>query len=500
MTTYYVDPVNGADANNGLGPDASAVTNKPWKTVAKAVGASGMASGDTLYLSPGVFREIITVTLAPTGTTSIIGDPQNKQGFKDASGVVVPGGPVILSSWQSGDKANPPNGRVWSAASKNFYSFSYINFINNNQSGAYEIFQTSADTHDYTFTDCSFFGIGSSLFSISQSTFGTALNFSWDRCIFYEASSSYHIDIGLTKGSGADYDIGVSVKNCVFYGGSSFLRVTSAGGSGANAGNGFIFRNNTCHICLSVAIDISIISTAGTTFPSKVYNNIIVYSLSIGIRAGSTGQLLEDYNWINSTTPRTNVAVGTHSISDRSYNPYFHFGQERISGQFLRHFGEPTAGSALLGYGNDGNQSSYDNRNNPRPAGGLSALPAVGALERSNTWGQEATTVRTGTYAISCIGPGYQDFLIPVDGTSTTVSVYLRFDSNYTGTKPKIQVLANDELGLSAAEDTVTASADTWDQRSVTFTASKAGLVTVRLLSSDTSGYGRALADDFAVA
>ena len=47
MTTYYVDFVNGLDANNGLGPDASDGTNKPWKTITKLLGAAGMASGDT---------------------------------------------------------------------------------------------------------------------------------------------------------------------------------------------------------------------------------------------------------------------------------------------------------------------------------------------------------------------------------------------------------------------------------------------------------------------
>ena len=35
MTTYYADFVNGNDANNGLGPDASHANNKPWKTIGK---------------------------------------------------------------------------------------------------------------------------------------------------------------------------------------------------------------------------------------------------------------------------------------------------------------------------------------------------------------------------------------------------------------------------------------------------------------------------------
>ena len=54
MTVYYVDFVNGLDANNGLGPDASHGSNKPWKTIAKLLGAAGMASGDTTTMSDGL--------------------------------------------------------------------------------------------------------------------------------------------------------------------------------------------------------------------------------------------------------------------------------------------------------------------------------------------------------------------------------------------------------------------------------------------------------------
>ena len=89
MTTYYVDYTNGSDSNNGLGPDASHASNKPWKTIAKLLGASGMASGDTAYLAPGVYRERVTVAMtSATGETFVIGDPLNTQGFKTSGGVL----------------------------------------------------------------------------------------------------------------------------------------------------------------------------------------------------------------------------------------------------------------------------------------------------------------------------------------------------------------------------------------------------------------------------
>jgi hypothetical protein len=48
MATYYVSNSGGSDSNNGLGPDASDATNKPWLTIGKALGASGISSGDTV--------------------------------------------------------------------------------------------------------------------------------------------------------------------------------------------------------------------------------------------------------------------------------------------------------------------------------------------------------------------------------------------------------------------------------------------------------------------
>ena len=48
MTTYYVSP-NGSDSNNGLGPDASHASNKPFLTIGKILGASGVGAAARTY-------------------------------------------------------------------------------------------------------------------------------------------------------------------------------------------------------------------------------------------------------------------------------------------------------------------------------------------------------------------------------------------------------------------------------------------------------------------
>jgi len=54
MATYYVQP-NGADSNTGLGPSSGTA----WRTVQKALGATGVTSGDTIYIAPGTYRETV---------------------------------------------------------------------------------------------------------------------------------------------------------------------------------------------------------------------------------------------------------------------------------------------------------------------------------------------------------------------------------------------------------------------------------------------------------
>lgn len=74
MATYYVQP-NGIDSNTGLGPS----NGTAWKTVQKALGATGINSGDTLYIAPGTYREAITIAGTYSATTTIIGDRTSSQ-------------------------------------------------------------------------------------------------------------------------------------------------------------------------------------------------------------------------------------------------------------------------------------------------------------------------------------------------------------------------------------------------------------------------------------
>ena len=68
MANFYVR-TSGSDLNDGTTPATA------WRTIGKALGASGISSGDTAYIGSGTYREGVACNLtSPTAETSIIGD------------------------------------------------------------------------------------------------------------------------------------------------------------------------------------------------------------------------------------------------------------------------------------------------------------------------------------------------------------------------------------------------------------------------------------------
>jgi hypothetical protein len=481
VTTYYVRKT-GSDSNAGTSAGAA------FLTVGKAMAT--VASGDTVYIGAGIYRESgLNPTASPTAETKFIGDVDGVQTGDS--------GEVRLTAYVTSDTTDPTAVNVLNL-SKNFLTFQKIVF----QGATSRAINASvAGVHDIKFQDCVFLAAPNSQTNGAIISFTTnanaAANWTIDRCLFVNDGLSAAIVPVLTRPTGADFDYNVLIQNCVYLGtGFGFVRVDHTGANTFNSGGVRIYNCTMYTAGDAIKTNGANIST---TIPVVVENCAILRGNGTGLNANTSGQIVEDYNLLACNTPRTNVTAGTHSSAVKQPLTV-HFGQEVLWGANRRAMMAPGAGSPLLGFGGSGNgPTTVDFHSNPRPAGGGSALNAVGALERGQTAVKETDTVRTGANARRIPGPGYHDFYVPVDATSTTVTVYVRWDATYAGTKPQLKVLNGTECGVADASYTATGASGSWEQLTLTIVPTSKGVVTFRIQSNDTNGAGNTYWDDFAV-
>jgi hypothetical protein len=495
MTVYYVSP-SGSNSNNGLGPDQSHGTNRPWLTLAKALGAAGIASGDTVYIAPGTYREVVSVAMtSAVAETSIIGDPSNAQGFKDGSGVLLAASDVIHTAYLTNDTTAPSATATLSLAGRDFLTFQKIIFVGG--SGAV-VSATTTNSTTIIFRECTFLNSGTGTTFGYNGVADVAANWTIDRCLSVCFNFATHVDLSFPTSAIADYDVVFLLQNSIFMGG--ILGVTCATSAANSFKPGGVDALNCTFFGTSTAGFRTNSANMATSIPCTV-NNCLITCQAAGITANAAGQIANpEYCRITANTALTNVTAGTGTITGLTYAPMLEVGQASFMGRALRPFLSPTLSSPILGFGSTG-VPSVDLLNIARPAGGASLNNAVGAQERHNCWIRETTTVRTGSNALSCTGPGDHDFQVPVDATSTTISIYMRYDTTHSATnKPQMKVVNGEECGVAEATATMTAAVDTWEQISLNFTPTRAGIVTIRLISRSAAGGGKCFADDFSVA
>ena len=264
MATYYVR-TDGNDANTGLG----STTALAWRTVQKALGASGIGSGDTLYIAPGTYVENITVGGTYSATTSIIGDVR----CNNFSGLTP--GFVKISNYTNENTTPSNTANLLNATSKAYLSFDSIYF----QSGG------GANNNTINCVTCN--------------------NFTWTRCIFQQ-----NINYAAVNGSSFYWTTTVStasnlkVRKCIFAGHTYTPWIT-----GANVADTFemsdclvmcgssgtpLIRNIGGSIYNCTFFKCGISATQGNaSYPLTVKNNLIT-DTSTGIAGGAW--IVDDYN------------------------------------------------------------------------------------------------------------------------------------------------------------------------------------------------------------
>jgi hypothetical protein len=128
------------------------------------------------------------------------------------------------------------------------------------------------------------------------------------------------------------------------------------------------------------------------------------------------------------------------------------------------------------------------------------ATSDIGAVESNPQPISNATYYTEGTKSAEWNqGTAFVESAFGLEASAHTITMDVRFDSNYTGTKPTLILLADSTLGISETSDVMTASANTWETLSISVTPSAAGVVRARLHSYDTSTNGKVYFDNFLV-
>lgn len=491
MSIYFVDPTNGSDGRTGA---QAQVISTPWKSLNKALTTivpSG--SGDTVYVAPGVDRTLCAPTMTPTTSSpvTVIGDNANSQGFAS----VTPG-EVTISAFLTNDTTAPSATALLTLGIKGFFTFKNLTFMG----GTGGAVTCAAGSTNVTFTDCLFQScLGNAIALVNSAN--TPIHYLIDRCIIIATASNGVSFTGAanTTSTGSDINIDLVVQN-------SFLSAGNTSGMTASAsaptGTDKCFGMNSYHNTFFGCSKGFVVSGANfsATNPCNCFNSLF-YVGSVALSATSSGQVVEDYNLYGCGTNLSTVTAGTHSkvmgSSSPTIAPLFNFGQERAVGQRLRQFMTPGNNSPSLGFGGNSTANTavngIDGANKPRPAGGASTVNASGYLERHDTavaGGSANADGATGD-CYKLAGPSDFDLVIPVDNTSTTITIKQKTSAYVGSVFPQIELLANAEIGVTGQTITDSAANTSYTLLSLSaFTPTAKGTVTLRLKNRTADGAG----------
>jgi hypothetical protein len=494
MTDYYVRKT-GNDGNDGTNP-----TTQAWLTIDKA--ANTVAAADNVYVGAGVYRELVTMdTSGSSGSQiSFIGDVDGEK--TGDAGLVIISAYANETSTAARASCLDPDGRT-------FVTWRGFCMVGGTSAIVYSDNATNDDYEGCIYEDCVFVSGQNALDYSIWLDFNAATTPTNDglivrRCNFFGAG----IRITWDSNETAEQDLKINVDSCNFIAGSS--STWAFGGiiwdevDTGTYGSGGISVTNCAFIGHYYAAYVE--HGTSTTYPVDIQNCYIKGVFGLYKATSNDGALTSDYNHFNCHTDYTSVTAGVNDKDDTDlgpqllggvgdlplyrfwgWSPYRPWEPIRLQDDSYIHH--------VIGAADTSVAPAFDLYNEARPMHGT--VDDIGAVEGRARAEQETSTVRTGSNAIVFEGAGYHDILLAVDASSTTVSVYGRYDATYGGTLPQLKVL--NIPGVADQTDTMTGGSGSWEELTATFTPGSQGIARIRLVSSDTSAGGECFFDDLTI-
>lgn len=496
MATYYISS-SGNDANNGLGPDASAATNKPWLTFAKAMNTgSGVVPGDTVYIGPGYYYSGAVVPISGISSagspTSFIGDPSNKQGFKDSGGNLLAAGLVWWTTRAVGDTLDGPIAATTTSlitgTTNNPDGLQFYNLCMETHStaaqGSCAIAQLAGNTcAGWLFDTCQITGNHFVYAAAGAPTAGR--NLTIRRCVIFTAFAPFYYRISVIAAT-ADANLNILFESNLVMTGTQMGAIQLGTGTG-NVAGGVAFKGNTHMGSGSTgAVQTITANATSTVTPVTMEGNLILNGNVM--TAATSGQIIDNgYNRFRpgSATPYSNGTQAGTSFGDIALNivhPLLSiWGLSMPRNDFLGWTDAAVAAQIDSAWGN----TDADIRGRtPRPWG---AGASIGCWEGTPiVQDTSSAIVGGGANSAKLTGQGEFSFFLPVNTVATTLAIVTKSTSYGGTTWPSMVVVANGSVGL-ATDTTVSATSAAQQTITAVFTPTTQGVVEVRCISQSTS-------------
>jgi hypothetical protein len=364
MPTYYIAPY-GSNSNNGTSPAT------PWLTIQFALGAAsgtnpGLVAGDTVWIAPGTYREVITSTTlsgSAGNTIKIYGDPTFTRAWTGGAA-----GRVRVTNYLS-DTALPSTAQTM-AIIGDYIDVQDICFDGNPQG-----FQSGNIV-----TEACLFLRGGNL-SITRCTIQTYMSARTIGIEWYCPTGKKTLTIDrttvfsswgiwcLSQSQTATYDYEATIKDCLILSGYNDLGIVFEAQS-ANQVTGARLYNNTL-LSNGTAVYMANIGQVGGT--TNIFRNNLIYApRSTAISSGSSITITQSNNSIIALLNFQSISPTTNVVSA----PMLDFASSRLQGFSTLPWHSPAASSPLIGAGTATGAPTVDLYGNT-----WTTTPTIGAIE-----------------------------------------------------------------------------------------------------------------------